>query len=61
MDATSKHNDNPDTDNVAIKPHQQNRQKMQTRIRDPRLDYRHSEDTPPVWAKENLAPWQQSP
>jgi hypothetical protein len=61
MDATSTHNDNPDTDNVATKPHQQNRQKMQTQIHDPRLDYRHSEDTPLAWAMENLAPWQQSP
>jgi hypothetical protein len=61
MDATSTHNDNPDTDNVAIKPHQQNRQKMRPQIHDPRLGYRHSEDTPLVSAKENLAPWQQSP
>jgi hypothetical protein len=61
MAATSKRNDNPDTDNVATKPHQQNRQKMRPRIHDPRPDDRDSEDTPLVWAKENLAPSQQSP
>jgi len=61
MDATSKHNDSLDTDNVAKELHHDNRQKKLQQIHAPRPDDPHSEDTPRVWAKGNLAPSQQSP
>jgi hypothetical protein len=61
MDATSKHNDNPDTDNAAKELHHGNRQKKLQQIHGPTPEAPHSEDTPQVLAKENPAPLQQSP